>query len=144
MHQIHYKTSAIFKHQQGVTLIEVLVSMLLMAIIGLGAAFISGRTAVMHRDQNIHLHTINQMREYLERGVCPDIESGKHYINVAEMKVAVECSVVSKTYEVHKSGENTGEKVKISYPTLSVIEPASKADVGEGVLVPSIPVKISP
>ena len=34
MHQEHYKTSAISKYQQGVTLIEVLVSMLLMAIIG--------------------------------------------------------------------------------------------------------------
>jgi len=46
-----------YKHQQGVTLIEVLVSMVLMAIIGLGAAYISGRTTVMHRDQNLHLHT---------------------------------------------------------------------------------------
>lgn len=66
MHQVHYKTSAISKYQQGVTLIEVLVSMLLMAIIGLGAAYISGRTAVVHRDQNLHLHTVNQMRQYLE------------------------------------------------------------------------------
>ncbi|WP_168406493.1 PulJ/GspJ family protein [Acinetobacter indicus] len=66
MHQVHYKSSTMYKHQQGVTLIEVLVSMVLMAIIGLGAAYISGRTAVMHRDQNLHLHTVNQMRQYLE------------------------------------------------------------------------------
>ena len=45
MHQVHYKPSSISRYQQGVTLIEVFVSMLLMAIIGLGAAYISGRTA---------------------------------------------------------------------------------------------------
>ena len=54
MQQVLYKNSALHKHQQGVTLIEVLVSIVLMAVIGLGAAYISGRTAVLHRDQNIH------------------------------------------------------------------------------------------
>lgn len=144
MQQVHYKKPLRLKYQQGVTLIEVLVSIVLMAIIGLGAAFIAGRTAVMHRDQNIHLHTVNQMRQYLEKGECPPSEDGTTYVNVADMKVAVECKVDPKTYEVHQNGSNTDKEVTIKYPTLSVIEPVNEADVGEGILVPSIAVKISP
>lgn len=145
MHQVHYKPSGMARYQQGVTLIEVLVSMLLMAIIGLGAAYISGRTAVVHRDQNLHLHTVNQMRQYLEKGGCPSAAAdGVSYVNAQNMKVAVECEVISKTFKIHSNGSNTNQEVVIQYPTLSVIEAASEADVADGQLVPAIPVKISP
>ncbi|MDO4580137.1 MAG: prepilin-type N-terminal cleavage/methylation domain-containing protein [Acinetobacter sp.] len=46
MKQVTSNDLGIPKYQQGATLIEVLVSMVLMAVIGLGAAYISGRTAV--------------------------------------------------------------------------------------------------
>lgn len=145
MKQVTSNDLGIPKYQQGATLIEVLISMVLMAVIGLGAAYISGRTAVVHRDQNLHLHTVNQMRQYLEKGGCPSAaDDGVSYVNAQNMKVAVECEVISKTFEIHSNGSNTNQEVVIQYPTLSVIEAVSEADVADGQLVPAIPVKISP
>lgn len=103
MQQAHYKTSLIPKYQQGVTLIEVLVSIVLMAIIGLGAAFIAGRTAVIHRDQNIHLHTINQFRQQLENSAqCGSKALGTHQIQVdiAGTSVQADCTVKKQTFTV--------------------------------------------
>ena len=69
MQQVPYRKTQHRAHQQGITLIEVLVSVAMMAIIGLGAAYIAGRTAVIHRDQNIHLYTVNQFRQQDRKSV---------------------------------------------------------------------------
>ncbi|MGX9608314.1 PulJ/GspJ family protein [Acinetobacter sp. T63] len=146
MHQEHYKTSAISKYQQGVTLIEVLVSMLLMAIIGLGAAYISGRTAVLHRDQNLHLHTVNQMRQYLESSAGSGCSNNVD-LDVAGKKVTVNCIVQTKDYNVitKDNGDNVivtpvDREVTVVSPTVKVVE---KTDSTTHWNVP-IPVEIAP
>ncbi|MCP0916045.1 MULTISPECIES: prepilin-type N-terminal cleavage/methylation domain-containing protein [Acinetobacter] len=146
MHQEHYKTSAISKYQQGVTLIEVLVSMLLMAIIGLGAAYISGRTAVLHRDQNLHLHTVNQMRQYLESSAGSGCSNNVD-LDVAGKKVTVNCIVQTKDYNVitKDNGDNVivtpvDREVIVVSPTVKVVE---KTDSTTHWNVP-IPVEIAP
>lgn len=146
MHQEHYKTSAISKYQQGVTLIEVLVSMLLMAIIGLGAAYISGRTAVTHRDQNLHLHTVNQMRQYLESSAGSGCSNNVD-LDVAGKKVTVNCIVQTKDYNVitKDNGDNVivtpvDREVIVVSPTVKVVE---KTDSTTHWNVP-IPVEIAP
>ena len=146
MHQEHYKTSAISKYQQGVTLIEVLVSMLLMAIIGLGAAYISGRTAVTHRDQNLHLHTVNQMRQYLESSAGSGCSNNVD-LDVAGKKVTVNCIVQTKDYNVitKDNGNNVivtpvDREVIVVSPTVKVVE---KTDSTTHWNVP-IPVEIAP
>lgn len=128
MQQVLYKNSALHKHQQGVTLIEVLVSMVLMAIIGLGAAFIAGRTAVMHRDQNLHLHTVNQMRQYLESSTGSGCSNGID-LDVVGKKVKVNCELnATKEYTVRvKDNSNSfivtslDGKVTVGAPTLKVV-----------------------
>lgn len=103
MQRVHYKHLALLKYQQGVTLIEVLISIVLMAIIGLGAAFIAGRTAVIHRDQNIHLHTINQFRQQLENSAqCGSKALGTHTIQVdiAGSNVQADCTVKKQVFTV--------------------------------------------
>ncbi|WP_173913096.1 prepilin-type N-terminal cleavage/methylation domain-containing protein [Acinetobacter sp. Marseille-Q1618] len=96
-----YKKSPYFKNQKGISLIEVLVSMLLMSIIGLGAAFVTGRTAVMHRDQNIHLHTVNQLRAELEENGCNSVV-GQHdlQIEIADQSISLNCEVEDNGYTV--------------------------------------------
>lgn len=128
MHHVHYKKSRMLKHQQGVTLIEVLVSMVLMAIMGLGAAYISGRTAVMHRDQNLHVHTVNQMRQYLESSTNNGCSNGID-LDVAGKKVKVNCELdATKEYTVRvKDNSNSfivtplDGKVTVGSPTLKVV-----------------------
>ena len=147
MHQVHYKPSGMARYQQGVTLIEVLVSMLLMAIIGLGAAYISGRTAVLHRDQNLHLHTVNQMRQYLESSAGSDCTNNVE-LNVVGKKVTVNCTLdTTKEYTVNiKDNSGAGivtsvdPKVKVGLPTLKVVK---KIDSTTDWNVP-IPVEIAP
>ena len=134
MQQVHCKSLPVFKHQQGVTLIEVLVSIVLMSIIGLGAAYISGRTAVMHRDQNLHLHTVTEMRKYLESSTGNDCIT--ELADVSGKKVKVDCEITSKEYTVEIKDANgvviTSQldgKVTVSTPTLKVSEiAASEAD----------------
>ena len=53
------KRNSKYQYQAGITLIEVLISLLLMAIIGLGGAYIAARTAVVQRDGNIQVQAIN-------------------------------------------------------------------------------------
>ncbi len=132
MLQATYKHSSSYQYQKGVTLIEVLVSMVLMAVIGLGAAYISGRTAVMHRDQNIHLHTVNQMRQQLENSSqCSGKSTGTHEveIQVAGTSIDLDCIVQEEGYTVaafdsHGDGvaSSIEEGIKVNSATLEVNE----------------------
>lgn len=127
-----YKHFPAYQYQKGVTLIEVLVSMVLMAVIGLGAAYISGRTAVMQRDQNIHLHTVNQMRQQLEdSSKCSGKSTGTHEveIQVAGINIDLDCMVQQEGYTV-AAYDSTGGGVassasggiKVNSATLEVNE----------------------
>lgn len=111
--------------QKGMSLIEVLVSILLMAIIGLGGAFIAGRTAVLHRDQNVHLHTINQMRYNLEASEC--ITSSVKVITVADQNINLDCTYSESSYTVaafNSTGagvaSSTAGEIKVTAPRLQV------------------------
>lgn len=123
MQKLNYKHS--FSKQRGVTMIEVLISILLMTIIGLGSAFIAGRTAVLHRDQNVHLHTINQMRNQLESSQCLTVSTKT--IAVAEQNVNLDCTYTEGSYTVTAfnstgggvASSNTGA-IKVKFPALKI------------------------
>ena len=122
MRQLNYKHP--FSKQRGVTLIEVLMSVLLMAIIGLGSAFIAARTAVTHRDQNVHLHTISQMRNQLEASQC--ITAGTKTITVATTDVNLDCTYTTGDYTVVANGSGGGiastldGEIHVKFPALKV------------------------
>lgn len=125
MQKAIYKTT--FSKQRGVTMIEVLISIFIMAIIGLGSAFIAGRTVVLHRDQNVHLHTINQMRNQLESSQC--ITADTKVITVAEQNINLDCTYTEGSYTVaayNSSGagvaSTTNGAIKVKYPALKVTE----------------------
>ncbi|MGA8883631.1 MAG: prepilin-type N-terminal cleavage/methylation domain-containing protein [Acinetobacter sp.] len=146
MQQVPYRKMQHRAHQQGITLIEVLVSIVMMAIIGLGAAYIAGRTAVIHRDQNIHLYTVNQFRQQLENtGQCSSKAVGTHtvQVDVAGSSVQAVCSVKKETFSVTardgSGNQNNGVAAGTVYVTYADIQ-VSTADTS---IVP-IKVKISP
>lgn len=122
MRQLNYKHP--FSKQRGVTLIEVLMSVLLMAIIGLGSAFIAARTAVTHRDQNVHLHTISQMRNQLEASQC--ITTGTKTITVGTTNVNLDCTYTTGNYTVKANGSGGGiastdpGEIHVKFPALKV------------------------
>ena len=123
MRQLNYKHP--LSKQRGVSLIEVLVSLVLMAVIGLGAAFIAARTAVTHRDQNVHLHTISQMRNQLEASQC--ITAGTKTITVATTNVNLDCTYTTGNYTVAAYGSggagvasSTAGVIHVKFPALKV------------------------
>lgn len=122
MRRLNYKHP--FSKQRGATLIEVIISMFLMAIIGLGSAFIAARTTVIHRDQNVHLHTINQMRNQLESSQC--ITAGTKTIIVASTNVNLDCTYTEGSYTVLANGSSGGiastttGAIKVKFPALKV------------------------
>ncbi len=134
------------RSQRGLTMLEVLISLALMSIIGLGAAFISTKTAVMHRDQNIHLHTVNQLRHQISlAGLNSSTCSENKTIQIAGENVKVSCSLVEKTFEVDifkEASQAVGSRitpatdVKISY--VEIENAQNNADVI------TVPIKISP
>lgn len=145
MRQATYKNFPAYQCQKGITLIEVLVSMVLMAVIGLGAAYISGRTAVMHRDQNIHLHTVNQMRQQLENSSeCGGKSIGTHEveIQVAETSVDLDCVVQEEGYTV-AANDSIGGGVASSSPGAIKVNSAKLAVKEDDTFVP-IKVQMSP
>jgi Tfp pilus assembly protein PilV len=94
--------SSKYQHQAGITLIEVLISLLLMAIIGLGGAYIAARTAVVQRDGNIQIQTINKMRQIAVKAntsSCVDTSS----ITINGTSVTTPCTLTSTTYTVNAS-----------------------------------------
>ncbi|QOW52622.1 MULTISPECIES: type II secretion system protein J [Acinetobacter] len=94
--------SSKYQHQAGITLIEVLISLLLMAIIGLGGAYIAARTAVVQRDGNIQIQTINKMRQIAvkaDTSSCVNTSS----ITINGTSVTTPCTLISTNYTVNAS-----------------------------------------
>ncbi|MBE9399768.1 prepilin-type N-terminal cleavage/methylation domain-containing protein [Acinetobacter albensis] len=86
-------------YQAGITLIEVLISVLLMAIIGLGGAYIASRTAVIQRNGNIQVQVINKMRQITVKADATSCSSTSS-ISINGTPVTTPCMLNSQTYTV--------------------------------------------
>ena len=97
---LQLQRSSKYQHQAGITMIEVLITLLLMTIIGLGGAYIAARTAVVQRNGNIQLQTINKMRQIAvkaDASSCVDTSS----ITINGTSVTTPCTLTSTTYTVN-------------------------------------------
>ena len=122
------------KTQNGFTLLEVLISMLLLMIIGLGGAYLLGRANYIQRDMNVHLLTVSKMRYTLQNGSCSSSSS----ISINGTAVQTPCSSTTATYAVSGTGLTTAN-VSVTSPTIEV----SSTDQTTTGLIPS-PIKVSP
>lgn len=97
---LQLQRSSKYQHQAGITMIEVLITLLLMTIIGLGGAYIAARTAVVQRNGNIQLQTINKMRQIAvkaDASSCVNTSS----ITINGTSVTTPCMLTSITYTVN-------------------------------------------
>jgi len=131
------------KKQAGFTFLEILISMMLMVIIGLGTAYILARINVSQRDMNIHLLTVSQMRSILQgNSSC----SSGSLISINGATVATPCTFNSVTYNV-SAFDNTGNinsglaaaNVAVNSPQITVSPTDSNA-----VSLIRVPITISP
>ncbi|ENV47927.1 hypothetical protein P255_01605 [Acinetobacter brisouii CIP 110357] len=122
------------KKNNGFTLLEVLISMLLLMVIGLGSAYLLARANVTQRDMNIHLLTVSKMRYILQNGGCTSSSS----ISINGTNALTPCTSSSATYTVSANGLSASD-VAVTSPSISV----SSTDSTTTSLIPS-PITISP
>lgn len=118
------KRSSKYQHQAGITLIEVLISLLLMAIIGLGGAYIAARTAVVQRDGNIQVQAINKMRQIAVKAntsSCVDTSS----ITINGTSVTTPCTLTSTTYTVNASINSSPPPTSPPYSASVIVQSPS-------------------
>jgi len=127
--------SSKYQHQAGITLIEVLISLLLMAIIGLGGAYIAARTAVVQRDGNIQIQTINKMRQIAvkaDTSSCVDTSS----ITINGTSVTTPCTLTSTTYTVNASITSSPPPTSPPYSASVTVQSPSIQVSGSNTFVP--------
>lgn len=127
--------SSKYQHQAGITLIEVLISLLLMAIIGLGGAYIAARTAVVQRDGNIQIQTINKMRQVAvkaDTSSCVNTSS----ITINGTSVTTPCTLTSTTYTVNASINSSAPPTPPPYSASVTVQSPSIQVSGSDTFVP--------
>ena len=119
------------KKNNGFTLLEVLISLLLLMIIGLGSAYLLARANITQRDMNIHLLTVSQMRNALQNGTCTTSltsasTSTSTSLNInSNMNTTVTCtSTGMKYYNVTATGLSASD-VAVSSQTIAESSSAS-------------------
>lgn len=126
-----------YKAQAGITLIEVLISMLLTAIIGLGGAYIASRTAVIQRNGNIQIQSINKMRQIAVKAdttTCRNIIANPSTITIGGITVKTPCTLNTATYTVNSfsaapTGTNTWPAgTSVASADVTVTSPSIEVD----------------
>lgn len=127
MLQLHQTSK--YQHQSGITLIEVLISLLLMAIIGLGGAYIAARTAVIQRSGNIQVQAINKMRQIAVKANASNCLNTSS-ITINGTSIATPCTLTSNSYTVNASVNNNpptpgsgtaySRSVTVQFPSIQV------------------------
>ncbi|WP_428240329.1 PulJ/GspJ family protein [Gynuella sp.] len=124
--------------QRGMTLLEALVTMVIMMIIGLGIAYISGRSAVAQKDMNVLGLAIGQMRNSIQAGACAAGTEAPLSLTIGGNEVTGSCSTPQVAIEVQNSA--SGEKkivktVTVGVPSASVNDTENNALFGGVVTV---------
>lgn len=77
--------------QMGLSMLEALITMLLLAVIGIGIAFVAGRTMVAQRNASTQHLAVSQMREALKSGACDASAPTAIALNIASSTVNASC-----------------------------------------------------
>jgi Tfp pilus assembly protein PilV len=112
----HYIDSrCIRKGNRGLSLIEGLISVLLVGVLGLGFAYVTITTSLSKKYMNTQGLTVNSMRYALQQGNCTS-----NTLAVGGSSVAVSCSTTPLNYTITSttSGTTTSTTGTISVPVM--------------------------
>lgn len=105
--------------QLGLSMLEALITMLLLAIIGIGIAFVAGRTMVAQRNASTQHLAVSQMREALKSGACDSSAPTAVALNIASNPVSASCQSDEVTLTVVPAS-GAQQVVQVSIPQISV------------------------
>lgn len=107
------------RQQRGISLLEALITLLLMSIIGIGTAYIAAKAAVAQRhSSSLHL-TVSQLREALSRGECRSTTPRSSELPLGGGSVQASCqSVLTTLSVVPLSGGMASQTVSVAMPAI--------------------------
>lgn len=132
---LQLQRSSKYQHQAGITMIEVLITLLLMTIIGLGGAYIAAHTAIIQRNGNIQLQTINKMRQIAvkaDASSCMNTSS----ITINGTSVITPCTWTSTIYTVNASVNSSPPPTSPPYSASVTVQSPSIQVSGSDTFVP--------
>ncbi|MHA3096808.1 prepilin-type N-terminal cleavage/methylation domain-containing protein [Acinetobacter brisouii] len=120
------------KKNNGFTLLEVLISLLLLMIIGLGGAYLLARANVTQRDMNIHLLTVSKMRNALQNGTCSSSSQSSLSLPInSNTTKTVTCTSTSAQYTVTPTTTTSSTSLSAADVTVTsqrIAEPSSASN----------------
>ena len=101
--------------QRGVSLVEAMVSVLLVGILGLGAAYATSRVLVTQRFAATQNLAILQVREYMQTGQAREIAGQQVSITESSQNDAIEITVgsVSKNVQLPHASSLTASSTEL-------------------------------
>lgn len=118
------------KHQQGSYLIESMISMLLVAILGLGVAYATSKSLAAQRYTTTQNITVMHMREYLQTR-----DSAKQTVSIAEQSITLNETPVNQELTVSVSGINSAKTLPQVQTGLSLTASSTDLYGGDGEII---------
>lgn len=112
------------RRQQGTSLIEALITMIILAILGIGLAYVSGRASVSQRFMNSQNLAVSQMRSILQTATSANCTSATT-VTIASNIVGTPCSLpaAGTSYSVKALGASgatvASGNITITAPSIS-------------------------
>lgn len=119
------------KHQQGSSLIESMISMLLVSVLGLGVAYATSKSLAAQRYTTTQNLTVMHMREYLQTR-----DSAKQTMSIAEQNITLNETPVNQELTVSIPGINASAKTLPQVQTgLSLTASSTDLYGGDGEII---------
>ncbi|TBW58458.1 hypothetical protein EZI54_03490 [Marinobacter halodurans] len=127
------------QRQQGIGLIEALVTLLLTAIIGLGMAYLMGRSAVAQKDMNVLGLTVGQMRNQIMSGRCNGAGTVNSRLPVGTdtgITVSAQCNSQDTAIQITSDAEGfAADNVNVPIPQIATNNDDTSRDLFGGQVV---------
>lgn len=122
MPDFYLKTGA---RQAGLSMLEALITLLLMSIIGMGIAYVTGKTLVAQRNTGAQYLAVSQMRQAVKSGDCAGAANVSRTVQIASMSLQANCRSENVTLTVVPAAGSgiASQAVVVAMPQVSVNSP---------------------
>lgn len=101
-------------------LVEAMITLVLTAIIGLGMAFLAGRSAVAQKDMNVLGLTVGQMRNQVMNGTCSGTATTRTTLTVGANNIQATCKSQPTPIRISSDNEDfSSVNVVVGIPGIS-------------------------
>ena len=112
------------KYQRGMSMMEALITLLIMSIIGMGIAYMTGRAMVAQRNMGAQHLAVSQMRHQLKTGQCQSSAVLSKSLQIGSQTLAAACQSTGELLTVEPSAIGVASQVvTVNVPVMSADSP---------------------